>query len=213
MKIVVRCLAVLMALLALTAAGLGVYTVLQARGKPPVLVQVSPVAQQRVTELFSALEKGDYSAAEAVIFGQPSLGMDRPVKEALAASVWDAYQSTLKFEPISDFYPTDTGLAIAYRVTRLDIDSVMAPVAERAEALMEQRILEAERVEEIYDSNNEYRDDFVQETMRMAVEAALQEDPEYTQTEFVVELIYQEGTWWILGDGSLMDAITADFGG
>lgn len=213
MKIFARCLAALLALISLAAAGLGIYISMDKRGDLPFLVQTSPLARQRVETLFSSVKKGDYILAESVILGQPSLGIDRPAKDPLAAAVWDAYQNSLKFEPLSDFYATTYGLAVDYKMSRLDVTSVLEPVAARAEANIQQRIAQAKSVEEIYDSNNEYRDDVVQKAVDMALAAALQEDASYMQLEFTVNLIYQDGNWWVKGEKALMDALAAGFGG
>lgn len=211
MKIAKRCLAALLALGALAAAGFGIYTALHWWRQPPVLEQVSPAAQQQVDSFFSALESGDYALAESLILGAPSLGMDGPVEGELAGLVWKAYQDNLEFEPVGDFYATNNGIAIDYRVTKLDFDSVLETVAERAEAHMEQTIAQAKNMEEIYDSNNAFRPELIQESMLVAVESALQEDASYTQKEFTVQLIYQDGAWWIFGNKLLISAISPDF--
>ena len=30
---------------------------------------------------------------------------------------------------------------------------------------------------------------------------------------FTVDLVYQDGNWWVVGDAALMAALAADFGG
>ena len=211
MKIIVRVLAVLLALVALAAASLSVYIVARWHGRPVELVDIPAEAQRNVQALFQAVEQGDYAAAEALIFGQPALGVTCESEDMLSAMVWDAYQKSLKFEPVGAFYATDTGLAIAYKVTRLDFAGIMDRLPERVAQLMQERIDKAEYMEELYDSDHEFRSEIVRACVEKAVGDALQEDASYIQTEFTVELIFQDGVWWIVGNEGLIDALSASF--
>lgn len=213
MKIVVRCLAVLLALVALAAAGLGIYAALRYQGQLPILVETSPQAQQTVQSMLDAVSGGDYALAGSMILGQPQLGADRSAKEELGALLWEAYQDSLVFTPVGECYATESGVAFDYQVTCLEWDSVMDPLKERSTKLLEERVAAAEDISEVYDENNEYREDFVKETLGMAMEAALREDAVYTQTVFTVNLIYQDGKWWIVADNALLSAISGKLAG
>ena len=211
MKVVVRILAALFALAAVGVACIGVSIVFSEESQQPVLVRVSSVAQQQVESLFTLLEQGAYPAAQKMLLGNPKLGIDRSAKDGIPSQVWDAYQSSLHFEPLGDFYATDEGMDIAYKVTKLHLPSVLEGVPARAEAIMKERVAQAERMEDIYDSNNQYKEELLQEVVALAVDMALQEDAVYTESEFVVHLAYQDGTWQILGDESLVAAIVPTF--
>ena len=67
---------------------------------------------------------------------------------------------------------------------------------------------EAEDVDQIYDENNEYRQDFVDAVVRDAMEQALKQDARYVETELTVNLAFHQGQWWILADEALMRAIS-----
>lgn len=79
---------------------------------------------------------------------------------------------------------------------------------ERSQTLLEQRVAEAVDVSEIYDENNEYREDFVMAVLRSAVEDALKEDARKMTVELTVKLSYQDGSWWVVADEALLDAIS-----
>ena len=68
----------------------------------------------------------------------------------------------------------------------------------------------AEDTSEIYDENNEYRTDLVNEVLRQAVTDALEEDRQYLTTEITIYLKYQNDQWWVQADQALMDALFGD---
>ena len=138
MRNIVRYLAALLMLMALAAAGLGIYIAASWYDQPTVLADLPEQAQQRVQTFVSAVEEGDYATAEAQIFGCPSLGFAALEQDTMAALVWEAYQDSVTFEAKSGFYTTDSGLAVDYSITRLEIDKVLEGVAPRAQELMEQ---------------------------------------------------------------------------
>lgn len=213
MKIAVRCLAFLLALAALAVAGLGIYAALHFQGQLPMLLEPSPRARQTVEAMLGAVGAGDYDTAGSMILGCPKLGVDVPAQEQLGQMLWETYQENLAFTPVGQCYSTQSGVAFDYKVTRLEWDSVMEPLRERAQKLLEERVAAATDISEVYDENNEYREDFVKETLHMAMEAALQEEAVYTETVFTVNLIYQDGTWWIVSDNALLSAISGSLAG
>lgn len=90
----------------------------------------------------------------------------------------------------------------------MDVTSVTVNLKERSQTLLEQRVAEAVDVSEIYDENNEYREDFVMAVLRSAVEDALKEDARKMTVELTVKLSYQDGSWWVVADEALLDAIS-----
>jgi len=213
MKIAVRCFAVLLALVALAVAGIGIYAALHFQGQLPMLLQSSPIARQRADAMLDAVSRGDYGAAGGMILGNPNLGVENPSKEPLGQMLWETYQQNLTFTPVGECYPTESGVAFDYRVKRLDWESVMEPLRQRAQKLLEERVAAATNMEDVYDENNEYREDFVKETLRMAMEASIDEEAAYTETVFTVNLIYRDGKWWIVSDDALLSAISGSLAG
>lgn len=213
MKIAVRCLGALLALVALAVAGIGIYAALHFQGQLPMLLKPSPLARQRADAMLDAVSRGDYDAAGDMILGSPNLGVDQPAKEPLGQMLWETYQQNLTFTPVGECYPTESGVAFDYKVTQLDWDSVMEPLRERSQKLLEERVAAATNMEDVYDENNEYREDFVKETIRMAMEASIDEEASYTETVFTVNLIYREGNWWIVSDNALLSAVSGSLAG
>ena len=79
---------------------------------------------------------------------------------------------------------------------------------DRSQALLEKRVDEAENLEEVYDANLQYREDFVMDVLYDAAVAALEEDAATMNTELTVSMTYQDGKWWIIADKNLLDAIS-----
>lgn len=213
MKIAVRCLGALLVLVALAAAGLGIWAAFHFEGQLPILVKSDPAARAAVDDMLEAVRSGDYALASTMILGTPDLGVDKEAQEELGRLVWEAYQSSIKFTPLGECYATQSGVAFDYEVECLRYSSIMDPLKERSGKLLQERVAAAEDISEVYDSNNEYREDFVLETLRLAVEAALVEDAQYTRTQFTVNLVYQEGKWWVVADNALLSAISGGLAG
>ena len=78
----------------------------------------------------------------------------------------------------------------------------------RSEALLEQRVAEAEDPYDVYDENLQYREDVVMEVLYAAAEDALAEDATTTTVDLTVNMVYQNEIWWIIADTNLLDAIS-----
>ena len=196
------------ALLGIAVAAATVWLCLQSLDKEPVLLRRPDAAVSRVDDLFRSGSEDDYTAASRLIYGEPDLGGDREHMEKISAMIWDAYVDSFRYELVGDCVPTDIGGAQQVTVTYLDITGVTDGLQDRSRALLQQRVAEAEDVEDIYDENNNYRPDFVDGVVTDAAREALREDASYLETELTVELVYVKGQWWILADQALMQAIS-----
>lgn len=213
MKIFMKCLASFLALVAVAAAVFGVYVAFTNRDSAPVLVKPSQAAIDTADAMLTAVSEGNYETAAAMILGDTDLGVDRKAKDAVGVLFWDAYQDSLEYTPAGESYATDTGVARNYTVRYLDVNSVMGTLRERSQALLEIRVAEADNVAEVYDENNEYREDFVMAVLYEAAEQALKEDVAYVEESFTVNLVYREGKWWVVADDGLKRAISGSLAG
>lgn len=198
-------------LFALLGAAIGVGTVLlclNSLQREPVLLETPHTAVSRVDAMFKAVCSDDYAAASQLIYGTPDLGADDRESGEVSTMIWDAFVDSLGYELVGDCSATDTGVAQTVRISYLDITSVTDGLQTRSRTLLQQRVAEAEDVEEIYDENNDYRQDFVDAVVLDAAREALQQDTRYVETELTVELVYTQGQWWIMADKALMQAIS-----
>ena len=175
--------------------------------QPKILNLPDGVVQCSET-LVQALSQGDYATAEGLIYGQPDLGVPEQWDSTLEQLAWETFQESLTVSFDGDFYPSDTGYRRALTVSALDVSGAVAAVSQRAAALLSQRMEDAEDLSEIYDENNEFREDLMDQVLREALEQALAEDAQLVTSQSVLELIYRDGRWWAVPDQTLLQAIS-----
>lgn len=196
-------------LLALAALGLSIGW----RQAPPVLVMAPDAAEVRSDELMSALAEGDFAGAQTVLYGNPDLGVDRQPKDAVGQLIWDAFCGSIDYSFSGELYATDKGLARDVAITTLDITSITGTLKERSTVLLEQRVQQAEDVSQIYDEQNNYREDFVMDVLYDAATQSLQEDARYLTRQITLNLVYHQGNWWVMPDGALIQVISGSTAG
>ena len=208
MKTVKNLFSVLLAAIGLGAAAAAIFLCMKYVDAKPMLLTPPDVARSKVIMLMNAVSEGNYEEASQAIYGTPDLGVNREAGDEVGIMIWDAFEGSLTFELVGDCYTTDQGLAQKVSVTCLDVTSVTANLKERAQTLLEQRMEEASNVSDIYDENNEYREDFVMAVLSDAVKDALEEDAKQMTVELTVNLSYQDGKWWVVADEALFNAIS-----
>ena len=204
------------ALLCLLGIGVAIFTVnigLRNQDALPVLVETPMTARQRLEQVLDSVCSGDYDTAGTMIYGDLSFGVDSLPEDPVSLMFWNAFQESLSYTLEGELYTTREGLAQKVRVTGLDFSSVTATLRERSQHLLEQRVADAEDMSEIYDENNEYREELVMSVLYEAAQAALAEDAEYPEKEIIVNVIYRQGQWWIVADDALLDAVSGGIAG
>ena len=203
-----KIIAALFGVAGVCAAALCVHLAFENRNAIPVLVEQPESAREQVEIMMEAVSRNDYAAASEVIQGNPVFGADRAPADAVSGLIWDAFVESVSYELVGDLYATDSGVAQNIVVTTLDMGSVTANLKERSEKLLEQRVAAAEDPDEVYDENNEYREDFVMQVLYDATVAALNADARNVSHEVTINMIYENGQWWIVSDSALLSAIT-----
>ena len=174
----------------------------------PVLVQQPESAREQVEILLEAVSQNDYKTASTVIQGNPVFGADREPADAVSALIWDAFVDSIEYELVGELYATDSGVAQNITVTTLDMSSVTTNLKERSEKLLEKRVKAAEDPDEVYDENNEYREDFFMQVLYDATVEALRNDAKSVSVDVTINMTYENGQWWIVSDSALLSAIT-----
>ena len=200
--------AVILALVGICVAAGTVWLSTQVMDSKPILLTPPDAARSELVALMDAVCDGDYAAASQSIYGTPNLGVDREAGSEVGILIWNAFSSSMSYELKGDCYTTDQGLAQDVQITCLDISSVTANLKERSQTMLEERVAEAEDVSEIYDENNEYKEELVMDVLYKAVEDALVEDARSMHMEITVNLVYRDGKWWAIADEALLNAIS-----
>lgn len=203
-----KCIAILFGLMGIALAVFAVKLGFSAMDAQPELVQVPEPARERAEALLDAVCEGDFTAAGEMFQGQPSLGVDRPAADEAGVLVWNAFVDSLSYEFLGECYATDSGVAWDVRLTALDMTSVTGALREHSQTLLSQRVEQAQDVSEIYDENNDYREEFVMDVLMDSVAIALEQDAQYVTKDFTLNLVYQQGQWWVVPEEALLEAIS-----
>ena len=207
-KILIWVLSAALLLAGIAAGALAVHISLQYRQEKPILLEQPEAAIAQVTGMMDAVCEGDYDNASTYLLGTPSLGVAEKPENIVGAMLWDAFLDSAEYQLTGDCYTTDVGVAQNISFTYLDTASVTANLRQRAEELLNRRVEEAEDVSEIYDENNDYKEEIVMEALQEAVEAALLEDAKTVTVTLTVNLKHQNGQWWVVVDNALLDAFS-----
>ena len=177
--------------------------------KAPVRVLELPQEAIHTSEAFAqALNGGDLTAAAQYIYGQPDLGAAGTPEDPETAAVWNAFLGSISFEYTGKLSAADSGLVRAASVVTLDIASVTEKLPERAQALVNQKIVSAESLTDVYDETGSFREELVTEILRQALEQALTQDAQTLTREVTVKLINRDGKWWVVPDQALLQALS-----
>lgn len=195
-------------LLALILAVAGIYLALSNRNASPVLVKQPDSAKTQVQTMLDAMCDREYAVVSGCLYGTPDLGMDDQAADPVGQLFWDALGESFRYEITGDFHATGSGVSLDVTVSTLDLGAATANLRERARVLLEQRIAEAEDTSEIYDANNEYREDFVMNALYDAAMEALAEDAKDVTWNLTLNLIYENGQWWIMPEQELLQALS-----
>ena len=203
-----KILSVIFVLIGIVAAVVAVNMGLTNRNADPVLLATPEAASQQVTGLMEAVCSGDFATACTYLQGQPGLGVDREATDEVGILIWEAFCDSMSYELVGECYATEAGLSQNVTLTCMDVTTVTAVLKERSQALLEQRVDEAEDLEDVYDENLQYREDFVMDVLYDAAVMALEKDAKTMTTELTLNLSYQNEQWWIAADRELLDAIS-----
>ena len=203
-----KLLSLIFVIIGLAAAFMAVNMSMSNKDADPVLLAPPEEAKHQVIAMMDAVCEGDFNKASTYMQGQPDLGVDREASDAVGALIWDAFCDSISYELIGDCYAAEEGLAQDITVTFMDITSVTAVLNERSQTLLKQRVEEAEDMDDVFDADLQYREDFVMGVLYDAAEAALQEDATTMTMDVTVKMNYQNDIWWIIADRTLLDAIS-----
>ena len=208
-----RIMPLLFGILAVAAAAAALYLTVSNLNAPPVLVQVPDRALEQVDAVMDAVCAGDYQEAASHMYGNPDLGADREAADEVGRLIWDAFEESLSWESVGECFATDAGLARKVKLRSLDFDSVTENLGSRAQTLLAQKVEAAVDTSEIYDENNEYREEFVMGVLYEAAQDAIREDARYLEQEFTLNLTYRDGQWWVMPEQALISAISGGIAG
>lgn len=178
------------------------------RNAQPVLLKASDGAADCARCFLDDLTAGDYAAAGKLLYGSPELGSGADTQSEAGKMIWQAFIDSMELSLKGEPYALPGGVGYDLHAKVLEMNAVTAHLKDYSQALLTQRVEQAENVAEIYDSSNNYREDFVMEVLRDATAQALEKDAAYRETDLTLTLTYEGGRWWIVPDGALIGLIS-----
>lgn len=155
-----------------------------------------------------ALNDGDLEAAAQYVYGQPDLGVSAVPGESESALLWEAFCSSISFEFSGNCYVEQTALVRQGSIKTMDISGVTGKLQERVQTLIDQRIASAQSLADIYDDQNQFREDLVAQILEEALQQALAQDAQTVTREVTIKLVNRDGSWWVVPDQALLQALS-----
>ena len=195
------------AILGMGILGASVFFCLTSLNRNAIMVATPEAAQVCSEDLMTAIQAGDYTAATGCLYGQVNLGADREPGDDLGALIWNAFQESITYEFIGDCYATTTGVARDLWITTLDLTSLNQNLTQRVTDLAESS------KDSIYDSEGHILEDRFHQILLTALAEALDQDASTMTHQIQLNLIYQNGQWWVVPDAALLQAISGGVAG
>ena len=189
------------------AAGV-IFAAVFCRNMPPVLVKAPEDDVRRIQVLMDTVCSGDFAGAAVLLRGTSGGDRRTEPEDPVGKMIWDAYVQRLDDRLEGDLYVTDRGLAQDIKLIRMELDSATELIGLRARQLLTDTINGAQDMSELYDADNSFRQELVDEIMAEATRQALEEDVKYTYDIFPVQLVYGDGQWKIEADQKFWKAVS-----
>lgn len=179
----------------------------------PIMLTRPLAAVDRARGMLTAACNGDYETASGMMYGNPNLGTPPEDSSPAVDLLWDAFLESLEYALSEDCYASDSGVAMDVTIRYLDISGVMNGLDSRAQTLLNQRIAMAEDSAEIYDEENNFRQEIITEVLRDATSQALEENRQYREQTIPLHLVFDQGEWWVMPDADLLNVLAGSISG
>ena len=174
-----------------------------------VRVKELPREAVAVSDAFAqALNDGDLEGAAQLMYGQPDLGIEAVLENPESALVWEAFLNSLSFAYSGETQVEQSGLVRTATVTRLDVTTVLGILPARTQALLDQKVASAGDLTEIYDGENNFREELVEQSLREALQQILSREAQTVTGEVTVKLVNRDGRWWVVPHQNLLQILT-----
>lgn len=186
-------------------------TVATAMQSDPVMLKCPEEAQACVEQLMAAVSAGDYPTVSRLLYGNPDFTIPSDLQNPAADLMWDAYRKSFTCKFLTNIYTDETGLAADVALTCLDLSAVLESTHSHAKTLLKRRVDRAKSTSEIYDDDQNYREDVIAEVMRSAAAEALQECADIKKVSaLTLHMVCEQGQWWVIPDAELLQVLSGD---
>ena len=159
------------------------------------------------SSFMTAVCMGEENLASSLLASpmQLDIPLNQPDEAALLLerSLKDSYSCEAAGAPILD----GTNAKQNYKFTSLNVTALVPDILAEVDKELEYKV-ENSKKSDVYDKDNNYRTDILEEIYQSAIVKVLQDAPSYyTQSLIGLELTYQNGEWKVLPNNSLQLAL------
>ena len=159
------------------------------------------------SSFMTAVCMGEENLASSLLASpmQLDIPLNQPDEAALLLerSLKDSYSCEAAGAPILD----GTNAKQNYKFTSLNVNALVPDILAEVDKELEYKV-ENSKKSDVYDKDNNYRTDVLEEIYQSAIVKVLQDAPSYyTQSLIGLELTYQNGEWKVLPNNSLQLAL------
>lgn len=174
---------------------------------PTLLVDPSQVLTE-VEEVLLCAQSGEYERLGSLLYGQPDLGKTPEKTREAQSMIWYAFLESITYQLPEGCYALDDQVAVDVRVSCLDITAVTDALKTIAPELLTQAGEQAQREEDIYDENHNYREDFLSQVLYDATTQALAQEREMLEKDITLCLTRQGGRWQVVPTEQLLEFLS-----
>ena len=179
----------------------------------PIAIGVSEHAVSTADAVMQSVCQGDYAEASHYLYGMPDLGVFAVPSDTVGGILWDAFVESTSYELVGDCFATNTGLAQKVLFSAMDFSGVTSGLKDEVSSCLAQQIDLTDDLHLIYDTDGNYREDFIMGVLATAAYQSVEKHAEVVSRELVLTLTYQDGQWWVLPDRQLIRAISGGVAG
>lgn len=170
-----------------------------------------PNGQTSVTAFFDFIIDGDYQQAQKYLYNCTSLGFENEPDSEVGKKILSAVRESYDYSIAGDFSSDGQYATQKVRFTYFSVADAKDTISEYTQEFYKQKIESATVNSELYDENNNLREDVALDLFEMAADRVISEKDNYLRTiELDLELYYHDGEWKIVLSDDLASALMGD---
>ena len=194
-------------ILAVVCSALAVFACLYAGLFGSIINRPEGNPADTVTQFFESIRYGNYPLAYSCLSDYSTLGLEQEPETPEAKAVYDALKKSYTWSLDGDCAVNGTEATQKLRLRALNIRRTEAAVASRVDPVLQEMLAEKPN-SEIYDETGGYRSSLTDAVYTEALNRALADaDSLCETTNLEIRLQYIDGSWKIITDRALMNAL------
>lgn len=197
--------------LAMAVAAFAVYLVLRFPNTEPRLLTEAGDPARAAEAFLDALCAGDYEAAAAQLRGNPQLGLDSLPETEPERLLTEAFRKSWRWSA-GEIWHKDAEARLPVEFTALDIAKLTDGLEEDVLAILVLWLDSAQRLEEVYNDDNTWREDVVLRATEVALQNRLGRKREnyLSTTQLTLHLCWEDSRWVIVPDETLYAVLAGE---